>query len=119
MSKRQTQEQERAKRAWKNVHDDVKGKGFAREYKALVTAAPADIQTNGLGQTVAFWRSKGKSHHETLYRHVSDWVMQEMDAPRDGLIRWITQIDSRRYRQTTVEALAFLNWLKRFAQAEL
>lgn len=117
MSKRQTQEQKRAKRAWKNVHEEVKGKGFAGEYKALVTSAPTDIQTNGLGQTVAFWQSRGKSH-QTLYRHLSDWVMQEMGVQGD-LMHWITQTDSRRYRQATVEALAFLGWLKRFAQAEL
>jgi CRISPR-associated protein Cmr5 len=118
MSKRQTQEQRRAKQAWNNVHDEVKGKSFAGEYKALVSSAPADIQTNGLGQTVAFWRSKGDSQHKTLYRHLSNWVMQEMSEQGD-LMRWITQTDSRRYRQATVEALAFLVWLKRFAQAEL
>jgi CRISPR-associated protein Cmr5 len=118
MSKRQTQEQKRAKQAWKNIHDEVKRKGFAGEYKTLVSSASADIQTNGLGQTVAFWRSKGKSHHEILYRHLSEWVMQEMDVQGD-LMHWITQTDSRRYRQATVEALAFLGWLKRFAQAEL
>jgi CRISPR-associated protein Cmr5 len=116
MSKRQTQEQKRAKQAWENVKD-VK-RGFANEYKALVSSAPADIQTNGLGQTVAFWRSKGKDHHEALYNHLSNWVMQEMREQGD-LMYWIMQTDSRRYRQATVEALAFLGWLKRFAQAEL
>lgn len=117
MSKRQTQEQERAKQAWENIKE-VK-KGFASEYKALVSSAPADIQTNGLGQTVAFWLSKPKSDaHKVLYCHLSEWVMQEMGEQGD-LIRWITQTDSRRYRQATVEALAILGWLKRFAQAEL
>jgi CRISPR-associated protein Cmr5 len=118
MSKRQTQEQKRAKRAWKDIHKGVKGKSFAEEYKALVSSAPADIQTNGLGQTVAFWCAKGKDHHETLYSHLSNWFTQEMDV-RGDLMRWITQTDSRRYRQATVEALAFLGWLKRFSQAEL
>jgi CRISPR-associated protein Cmr5 len=118
MSKRQTQEQERAKQAWENIHGDVKGKNFAGEYKSLVSSAPADIQTNGLGQTAAFWRSKGKDHHKVLYNHLSTWVMQKMEVQGD-LMRWITQTDSRRYRQATVEALAFLGWLKRFAQAEL
>jgi CRISPR-associated protein Cmr5 len=110
MSKRQTQEQKRAKQAWKNVHDEVAGKDFAKEYKRLVSSAPTDVQTNGLGQTVAFWRSKGELQHKTLYRHLSDWVMLEMGEV-DDLMHWITQ--------TTVEALAFLGWLKRFAQAEL
>jgi CRISPR-associated protein Cmr5 len=99
------------------VHDEVKD-DFAGEYLALVNSAPADIQTNGLGQTVAFWRSKGKDHHKALYAHLSDWVMQQM-GEEDDLMRWITRSDSRRYRQATVEALAFLGWLKRFAQAEL
>jgi CRISPR-associated protein Cmr5 len=118
MSTRQTQEQERAAQAWRDVRDDVKGKGFTSEYKSLAVSAPADVQTNGLGQTLAFWLSKGKSEHKTLYKHVSTWVMQKMDADGD-LLRWITQTDSVRYRQATVEALAFLGWLRRFAQAEL
>jgi len=124
MSTRQTQEQRRAAQAWRDVRDDVK-KGFASEYKALVSSAPADIQTNGLGQTLAFWNSKGwekgkpkNNEHTALYTHVSRWVMQELNENGD-LLRWITQTDSRRYRQATVEALAFLGWLKRFAQAEL
>jgi CRISPR-associated protein Cmr5 len=117
MSKRQTQDQERAKQAWENIKD-VK-KGFASEYKSLVSSAPADVQTNGLGQTVAFWLSKPKSDaHKTLYRHLSNWLMQKVDEQGD-LMRWITQTDSHHYRQATVEALAFLGWLKRFAQAEL
>jgi len=125
MSKRQTEEQKRARRAWKNVHKEVKGESFTSEYRALVASAPADVQTNGLGQTVAFWRSKGwkkdkpkNNEHTALYNHVSSWVMQEMGEQGD-LMQWITQTDSRRYRQATVEALAFLGWLKRFAQAEL
>lgn len=119
MSTRQTQEQERAAQAWKDVRDDVKGKkGFASEYKALVASAPADIQTNGLGQTLAFWLSKGKSEHKTLYKHVSDWVTPKM-GDSDDLLRWITQTESTPYRRATVESLAFLGWLKRFAQAEL
>ena len=119
MSTRQTQEQERAAQAWKDVRDDVKGKKeFASEYKALAASAPADIQTNGLGQTLAFWLSKGKGEHKTLYRHLSTWVVQKM-GQGDDLLRWITQTDSTRYRRATVEALAFLGWLKRFAQADL
>lgn len=118
MSTRQTQEQERAKQAWQDVRDDVKGKDFAGEYKALAVSAPADIQTNGLGQTLAFWLSKGKQEHKTLYRHVSNWVMRKMGAS-SRLLEWITEVDSTAYRQATVEALAFLGWLRRFAQAEL
>ena len=116
MSTRQTQEQKRAKQAWQDVHSDVKDQ--KKEYKSLVAGAPADIQINGLGQTLAFWKSKGKSEHNTLYRHLSSWVIREMGEQGDFL-QWITETDSVRYRQATVEALAYLGWLKRFAQAEL
>ena len=114
MSTRQTQEQERAAQAWKDVRDDVKEKGFASEYKTLAVSAPADIQINGLGQTLAFWLSKGKEEHTTIYGHLSSWVTQRMGASGD-LLQWITQTDSTRYRQATVEALAFLGWLRRFS----
>lgn len=117
MSTRQTQEQGRAAQAWKDVSSDVK-EGFAKEYKALAASASADIQTNGLGQTLAFWLSKGKDEHTTLYSHVSTWVISRMGENGD-LLQWITQTDSTHYRRATVEALAFLGWLKRFAQAEL
>ena len=126
MSARQTQEQRRAAQAWKDVSNDVKDKSFASEYKSLVSSAPADVQSNGLGQTLAFWKSKGwdkgkpkNNEHTALYNHVSAWVIEEMKANGD-LLKWITTTaDSMRYRQATVETLAFLSWLKRFARAEL
>ncbi len=118
MSTRQTQEQERAKQAWEDVHGGVKGKNFASEYKSLAVSAPADIQTNGLGQTLAFWLSKGKSEHTAIYDHLSTWVTEKMGT-RDELLPWITRTDSTHYRQATIEALAFLGWIRRFAQAEL
>ncbi|MBN1813841.1 MAG: type III-B CRISPR module-associated protein Cmr5 [Anaerolineae bacterium] len=117
MSRQQTQEQRRAAQAWQDVENDV-DRGCATEYKALASSAPADIQTSGLGQTLAFWHAKAKAkpEHEALYRHVSNWVMHELGEDGD-LLNWITQADSRRYRHAMVEALAFLGWLKRFAQA--
>jgi CRISPR-associated protein Cmr5 len=37
----------------------------------------------------------------------------------DRLLNWVVEKDSVAYRRATAEALAFLNWLKRFAEAEL
>jgi len=118
MGNRQTQEQKRAAQAWQDVHNYIqKGKSL-KEYKALASSAPADIQINGLGQVLAFWRSKGKPEHEALYDHLSSWVIQRMGA-RGDLLQWIMQTDSVNYRKATVEALAYIAWLKRFAQAEI
>lgn len=118
MSVQRTTEQKRAERAWKAVKE-VREK--QKEYLALARSAPADIQTNGLAQTLAFWRAKGESHHQALYGHVSTWVMEQLGHSEQDLLDWITNANtsSDRYRQATVEALAFLVWIKRFAEAEL
>ncbi len=124
MSRQRTLEQERAKAAWMNIAQ-VKGESYRKEYLSLVRSAPADIQISGLGQTLAFWRSKGKNEHETLYEHVSGWVMQQVEKQlgkqnQQKLLAWISlEATSDQYRQATAETMSFLLWLKRFAEAEL
>lgn len=122
MSERRSLEQKRAQRAWENVRS-VKGKDFAKEYGKLARSAPADIQANGLGQTLAFWQAKGKdkAEHKTLFQHVSDWVIQQIKVDSSkNLLEWIVdQANTDEYRRATSEAIAFLIWLKRFAEAEL
>ena len=129
-SRQRSLEQERAKRAWECVAAvKVKGKPFSKEYGALARGAPADIQANGLGQTLAFWRAKGfeqgkpkgGSEHATLYQHVTDWVRRQLGiAEGTDLLAWIMEsADTDAYRRATAEAVAFLGWVKRFAEAEL
>ena len=120
MSVQRTTEQKRAERAWQNVKSkSVQEK--QKEYLALARSAPADIQSNGLAQTLAFWKAKGESHHQALYEHVSTWVMEQLGHSGQDLLTWImdSNTSSDQYRQATVEAMAFLVWIKRFAEAEL
>jgi CRISPR-associated protein Cmr5 len=136
MANPRTTEQKRAERALKcvrNVKDDKDIK--ASEYVTLAKRAPANIQTNGLGQTLAFWRSKRKDKQGNIkpegviYEHVSSWVCKQMNwqhSPNDRdknldkhLLVHLTQCSTGDYRRATVEAMAFLSWLKRFAEAEL
>jgi CRISPR-associated protein Cmr5 len=136
MSKQRSLEQERAKAAWKCVDavkkdgKNNKGNSFAKEYGQLAKSAPADIQTNGLGQTLAFWRAKGfeegkpkngDNEHAHLLDDVSRWVKGQIKWESDlALLDWITQkATTDEYRRATAEAIAFLQWLKRFAEAEL
>lgn len=118
----QTKEQERAAKAWAYIAD-VKGKTFEGKYGGRVKELPALILTNGLGQTLAFLRAKGKGNPnapQTLYGHLSEWVMSEIaSGQQDSLLEWIIGQDSSTYRRATTEALAFTVWLKRFAEAEL
>jgi len=117
-----TLEQERAKHAWDCVQE-VKDKPFAGNYRTIAVKVPSLIVTNGLGQTLAFLKAKGKgepgNEHEVLYRHLTDWVGRKVHADGDLLSWLVNTATSQQYRLATMEALALLQWLKRFAEAEL
>lgn len=129
MSLLQTKEQERAKAAWDCVENANKlsDDQFKKEYRSNALKLPTLILTNGLGQTLAFLKSKGKrdlsKSEEKVYRDIEGWLK------RPGVINWgtaqgelierIMKINSDKYRLVTTEALAFINWLKRFADAVL
>jgi len=126
MSTVRTIEQRRAEHAWRAVKA-VAGEGgsVASDYLGLARGAAADIQVNGLGQTLAFWRAKAKGDgdgaHQRLLDHVGSWVGPQMGAPDTGLLEWLVAptTGSAAYRRATWEALAYLKWVKRFAEAEL
>ncbi len=126
-----TLEQQRAEAAWECINE-VKSQSWASNYRSIATKAPSLILTNGLGQTLAFLRSKSKreseqqtqqgaeNEHAALYQHISRWIKQRLGIPKEDLLEWITtDANSQQYRLATAEALAFLTWLKRFAEAEL
>lgn len=127
-SLQKTLEQQRAQRAWTCVQEVTnRPPDFKKKYGSLARKVPMLVLTNGLGQTLAFLRAKGKNdpadEHTILFHHLSDWVLSQV-APHTGtgnqdLLQWVLHNDSVAYRRATTEALAFLNWLKRFAEAEL
>lgn len=136
MSMQQSLEQKRAAAAWACVENvkkngrNKKGEGFAKDYGALAKDAPAYIQSNGLGQTLAFWYAKGfekgapqqgNNEHAQLFRDVSQWVGKQIKGDENlNLLDWVVKVaDTNDYRRATVEAIAFLIWLKRFVEAEL
>lgn len=134
MSNQKSLEQKRAAFAWQKIQDskrDLPPKS-QEEYSSLVKKAPADIQTNGLGQTIAFWRAKGfekgepkdggKNPHAQLLYHLTEWLKSKdaLSLQTDNLVHWVSQtakVDD--YRRATSESIAILVWLKRFAEAEL
>jgi len=125
-SLQQTLDQKRARQAWEDVQkinalpDDLK-----KGYGSLARRVPMLILTNGLGQTLAYLRSKGKNdpqkEHNVLFDQLSCWTMSQVapDSKNQNLLDWVLQADSTAYRRATIEALAYLGWLKRFAEAEL
>lgn len=127
----QTLEQRRAKQAWDDVqavvnHPDGE---FKKRYGSLARRVPTLVLTNGLGQTLAFLLSKSKNNednseqneHGLLFHQISNWTMSRVapGAKDSDLLVWILNNNSDAYRLATVEALAYLTWLKRFAEAVL
>lgn len=125
MAKRQTEEQKRAKYAWECVESAEKIlNSKASDYGNLARGLPSYIQTNGLGQTLAFLLSKGKNnptkHQQLLYLHLSKWTTKQLGwGESDALMQELTQRHSTAYRRATNEVMALLVWLRRFAEAQL
>ena len=115
----QTLDQQRARAAWEATEAATVNK----EYVSLCSGAPVLILTNGLGPALAFLLAKAEGeegHHLRLANALGAWVLRRApDADKNGrgLMRAITLANIPTYRRYTTEALAYLNWLKRFAVA--
>lgn len=121
-------EQERAQAAWEAVaaFKSRHNKDERDRYAALAKKFPMMVLTNGLGQTLAFLRAKGKTEHQALYHDFSAWVSKQIYQRNDDkLLERLMGVepgvrgDSNTYRRALVETLAFAAWLKRFVEAEL
>ncbi|MCS7182994.1 MAG: type III-B CRISPR module-associated protein Cmr5 [Thermoanaerobaculum sp.] len=119
----QSLEQKRAAYAWQRVNE----KEVTTDYVNLAKAAPSLIMSNGLMQTLAFFKSKGKDHHNKLLEHILGWLTQpeaactfvtskEFSAAMSQLAS--EKITSEQYLHATQEALAILKWIRQFAAAK-
>jgi CRISPR-associated protein Cmr5 len=124
-STQQTLQQRRAKHAWEcieRVEQKVPDK-TKKKYGSLVRGLPQLIQTDGLGQMLAFLQAKaggnGESEHGLAYAHIANWINTEFRLNNnDELLEWLLDQSTADYRRTTAEVLAYVNWLKRFAEAK-
>jgi len=125
----QTMEQKRAKYALEQVQgdngrQDIQDK-YHKYYKSYASSFPAMIQINGLGQAAAFYRSKGAGvdtkakAYRALYELLSVWLLKP-GQPYHGcedLLDGIITKNIHAYQLAQAEALALLNWVKKFATA--
>lgn len=122
MSNRQTIEQKRAASAWTCIQIIDGRENIQKEYGSWARGLPALIQTNGLGQALAFLKAKGggneDKHQTLLYKHLSDWVSLQLTDQKQDLLQWVITQNSGAYRRATREALAYALWLRRFAEAQ-
>ena len=130
----QTIEQSRAAYALQCIEEVNRAKkDVAQEYKSYARQWGPMVHANGLGQALAFARSKPKSEAwKKLYQHLSNWltghtVAQNMACPAplrvsatttDAIVAITTQ-PTEAYLAATSEALALVLWIKRLAEASI
>lgn len=98
----------------------------AKSYKAYSKKLPMMVKTSGLGASLAFALSKGKNDPSSpwglLYQHIDTWLRKDHkkfllgENPDKDLSKAVIELKSAEYRAVAVEVLAFLNWLRRFAE---
>jgi CRISPR-associated protein Cmr5 len=125
----QTLSQQRAKHALDNIRKAEQSyQGDEREnFVSYAAAMPASILINGLGQAVATLRAQAKGNpeepHMALFNAIQGWLCRDnASAPyRDAadLLDAIVKGDRQNYLHAQAEALAYLEWYKKFAVAFL
>jgi CRISPR-associated protein Cmr5 len=92
-------------------------KGIGKEYKNHAKSLPMMIRINGLGATLAFLKSKDDPHFNRLYQDIAGYLRDIQTGLKDGeFSAKIIECDSAEIIFLTKEVLAFLAWLRRFAE---
>jgi len=122
----QTISQQRAKHALENIQQ-YQDKSYAGKLKGYIVSFAPMILMSGFGQACAFYVSKSgdKKEEEKAYQKAQtilwDWLHQHVTAfgSQPDLMTAIVHCDAKKYQLAQVEALEYLNWLKKFAKAYL
>jgi CRISPR-associated protein Cmr5 len=124
-----TLDQRRAHHAWHAVQNAKNGVGphknqDPKKFGGQARKLPVRIMASGLGQALAFLKAKG--YAPGLLIELADWVLDKRHNPESqepkpddtALLKRIINSDADFLRRATDEALAYLQWLIRFAEAE-
>ncbi len=119
------QAREGARYAWEKVNS-VKASQL-EEYATMAKKLPAMINSNGLGQTLAFLFSKidkkSENANQQGFNHLIEWLKKLFVWSEDPyeLLKKVIELEPSDYRVATREAIELASWLKRFStgKAEL
>lgn len=96
-----------------------------KKFKSRASELPFMIHANGLGQALAFFKSKGdKDGHKFLYDILSEWLCSG-NGPYNDLkhnedaLDGVTKRDSHAYKAAQAESIMLMDWIKKFASSEM
>ncbi len=116
----QTKEQQRSAFALQKVQT-VFRIPVSKDVANFVVGVPTLVLENGLGQTLAFLLSKQKTEHTNICDILRDWLGQEIQALQTkdnfSFLQNLARLEQHSYLRAQQEALALLQWLKRYARA--
>jgi CRISPR-associated protein Cmr5 len=125
----QTLGQKRAAHALEAIKNLEKDKNYGN-FGSYVQRLPATIVMNGLGQAMAGELAAARlgggnmsideCAHKTLFNCVESWLFEiRAYEGEKGLMAAIVESSQEDYVRAQAEALAYLDWLKKFSQAYL
>jgi len=118
-----TLDQERAKLAFEHIGEVKRWKDEARQkkYASIVHAMPALLRSAGLSQALHFVRSRKDKDQRIFLDHLAAQIGRVDKEIDDGakLLDKVRGADLTGYLRLTQEALACVNWYRRFVQGEL
>ncbi|MEO1270884.1 MAG: type III-B CRISPR module-associated protein Cmr5 [Myxococcota bacterium] len=101
---------------------------WAAAYRSYVERLPAAIVMNGLGQALATelaatrdTESSGDAvAHQRLFDNIADWLGSQIEVyTQDNLLHDVMANSEHHYLHAQAEALAWLEWHKKFCRAHL
>jgi CRISPR-associated protein Cmr5 len=112
-------EKSRAETAFNYAKDGLEKHG--EKYETIIRKLSMQIKTNGIGATIAFHFSKSETKngvnnaHKYVLNQLRGWLNDFVTANTvEEFSLNIVKLSPAETRATTNEALALLNWLRRF-----
>lgn len=122
--------------------NNITSKKTIKEFESYVNKVPAFIHTNGVGNTFAYLAGQAKEKtkkdgkiEKNTWAMVADTICNWLNNKHLGfneviknidnngtkakkLLFFVKELDDKQTRALTVELLAYLNWLRKFAKAK-
>jgi len=123
----QTISQQRGQHALTQIQAYIKNHAAQHEKQkellSYINSMGPMILMSGFGQTCAFYRSNKKEEHQSALGMLADWLESGdriyAHGGKERLMEKIVAGNASDYQLAQAEALAYLDWLKKFAKAFL